>query len=220
MRVRHLAMIGLLGALTGCGGPSLETQTFQLHYIDEATAERLVQPYVFTDRTGAPGVISSAAGTITVRETRDNLERIERMLLVQDRQPADVRLVFTVIRADGQGPVDSTIAPVEAQLRRLFRFRGYRVVAQGVTVASERTTFHQIIGERRDRYDIMGEVESVNVRGDSGAVRVHVGLETPLGATLGSRITIAIGQTAVLGGQSGGGEGALILAVRAELPGS
>jgi hypothetical protein len=223
MRVRHLALIGSLAALAGCGGPSLETRTFELRYLDERTAEGIIQPYVYRDRPKSPGVFSVTSQTITVRETRDNLERIGRVLAEQDRPPANVRLVFTVIQADGAGPVDSTIAPIEAQLRRLFRFRGYRVRAQAVTVATERTTFRHILfvdRDRggRDRFEIMGVLEAANVRGDSGVVRVQVGLSAPeLGAELNTRLSIGLGQTAVLGGQPGRGEGALILAVRPEL---
>jgi hypothetical protein len=218
MRVRHLALIGSLAALAGCGGPSLETRTFEFRYLDGGTAERIVRPYVYTDRPKSPGVFSSTAQTISVRETRDNLERIARVLAEQDRPPANVRLVFTIIEADGAGPVDSSIAPIEAQLRRLFRFRGYRALAQTVTVASERTSFSQILGEGRGRYMIRGELETVNVRGDSGVVRVQVALDAPgRGAALNTRISIALGQTVVLGGQPGAGAGALILAVRPEL---
>ena len=218
MRVRDLALISSLVALAGCGGPSLETRTFDLRYLDGGTAARIVRPYVSAQGRGSIQFHPSEAQTITVRETRDNLERIARVLAEQDRPPFNVRLVFTIIQADGAGPVDSSIAPIEAQLRRLFRFQGYRVLAQAVTVASEHTGFRHVLNDGRGRYMITGELETVNVRADSGVVRVRVELEAPgRGSALSTRLSIALGQTVVLGGQPGAGEGALILAVRPEL---
>jgi len=241
MRVRHMALIASLAALAGCGGSSLETQTFELRHLDEVTAEGIIGPYVYRDRPGSPGTFTITSRTLTVRETRDNLERIARVLAEQDRAPVNVRLVFTVIQADGAGPVDSSIAPIEAQLRRLFRFRGYRVLAQAVTLALEHTEFsHELATARgrngrgaagggdllesdfqrqgRDPIAISGLLETANVRGDSGFVRVRVRMQAPgLGVDISTRLSVTLGQTALMGGQSGRGEGALILAVRPEL---
>jgi len=219
MRIGHHAALACLCTLAACGGPALETRTIDLRYLDGRAAEAIVRPYVYTDRAEAPGVLSVGPQTITVRETRDNLERIERVLAEQDRPPVSVRLVFMIIQADGAGPVDTLIAPIETQLRRLFRFRGYRMAAQAVTVATERTGFRHLVGGGRDRYLVTGEVEAVNVRGDSGVVRVSVSLEAPAGGAVSGRLSIALNHTAVLGGQAGVGEGALILAVRPELAG-
>lgn len=91
-------------------------------------------------------------------------------------------------------------------------------MAQAVTVAAERTSFSHVLNEGRAGFRIAGELETVNVRGDSGVVRVRMELQAPdRGSGLSTRLSIALGQTAVLGGQPGGGEGALILAVRPEL---
>lgn len=218
MRYRYVLTLIPLIALAACGAPSLETRTFELQYLDGGTAEQLIVPYVYTDRPKAPGRLSTTAQTITVRETGDNLERIARVLAEYDRRPASVRLVFTVIRADGAGTPDSSIAAVETQLRRLFRFRGYRVVAQAVTVGVAGTRFHQQLSGTEDLYVIRGEIETVGVRGDSGVIRLDVSLEARrAGSGLGTRLSIAIGQTAVIGGQPGTEPGALILAVRPEL---
>jgi len=226
MRAHHLAPLVLLAALASCGGPSLDTQTFELRYIDyvdERFADAVVGPYVYKERPGAPGTYGFTSRTITVRETPENLDRIALVLARLDRPPANVRLVFTVIHADGAGTRDSSLAPIEAQLRRLFRFRGYRAAAQAITAAVEHTEFnHELFtdgaGGLAIRIGISGELESASVRGDSGVVRVRVRLQAPeMGVDIGTRLSIGLNQTALLGGQSGSRRGALILSVRPEL---
>ncbi len=221
MRIRLALTIAALAGLAACGGPALETRTFELRYLDGGAAEQIINPYVFTDRNEAPGRLSTTRQTITVRETRDNLDRIARVLAEHDRPPANVRLTFMVIQADGAGPRDSSIAAIEAQLRQLFRFRGYRAVASAVTVAAPGTEFEQLLDDPirpGGRFVIRGTVETVGGRGDSGTVRLQISLQsTARGSSVGTRLSIAMGQTTVLGGQSGGGSGALILAVRPEL---
>ncbi len=221
MRTRIVLALASLAGLAACGGPALETRTFELLYLDGGAAEQIISPYVYTDRTDAPGKLSTTGQTITVRETHDNLERIARVLAEHDRPPANVRFAFTVIQADGAGPPDSSIAAIEVQLRQLFRFRGYRAVASAVTVAAPGTEFEHVLDDpalRGGRYMIRGRLETVGGRGDSGTVRLQISLQSSVrGSSVGTRLSIAMGQTAVLGGQSGGGAGALILAVRPEL---
>ena len=69
---------------------------------------------------------------ITVRETADNLDRIARALAQFDRPQPGVRLRFKLIEADGVATRDPRIADVEAALRGLFRFRGYRLITDAV----------------------------------------------------------------------------------------
>ena len=45
-----------------------------------SAAEALVAPYIY-DREESPGSMSSLDGAITIRETSDNLDQIERVLL-------------------------------------------------------------------------------------------------------------------------------------------
>ena len=215
--MRRLLVLALIPAFTACGGPTLETRTFELRYLTESTAEDVVEPYVYEDRPDAPGQISVAGRLLTVRETRDNLERIARVLEQYDRPRENVRLRFQIIRANGAGPVDSSIAPIEAQLRRLFRFRGYRLVAQTSTVSAGWSGYRLRVTGGNATYDIGGELEDTRVSGDSGYARLAVNLaSTQHGAILNTRLNIRMGHTAVIGGQPLGQEGALILAVTAE----
>ena len=49
-----------------------------------------------------------------------------------DRSQPTVTLRFQIIEADGFTATDPAIADVEATLRKLFRFDGYRLLAEGV----------------------------------------------------------------------------------------
>lgn len=203
--------------LTACGGQKLETRTFELRHLTESAAEDIIEPYVYEDRPNAPGKVQTAGRLITVRETRDNLDRIARVLEQFDRPRENVRLQFQIIRANGAGPADSSIAAIESQLRRLFRFSGYRLVAQASTVNSGQNEFQVRTSSGNELYDIVGELQNVHVSGDSGSARLTVRLgSVSYGQILNTGLNIRLGHTAVLGGQPVGQAGALILAVRAD----
>ena len=214
--MRRLTIVALSALLAGCGGPKLETRTFELHYLTSSAAEDVIEPYVYEDRPDAPGKVQTAGRLITVRETSDNLDRIARVLEQFDKPSVNLRLGFQIIRADGAGPVDTSIAAIEAQLRRLFRFRGYQLIAQTSTVAAHSSSFRVVTGSGENTYMIEGEVEDASVSGDSGYARLKITLYAPrYGNVLNTAMNVRLGHTAVLGGQPLGQEGALVLAVRA-----
>jgi len=210
--MRRLLAIILLSVLTACGGPQLDTRTFQLRYLMESAALDIVRPYLM-DR----GTVAVAGRLMTVRDTRDNLERIAGVLAEHDRPPANIRLQFQIIRADGAGPADASIASIEAQLRRLFRFTGYRLLAQSSTVSTGHSGFRLRATSGNDVYDIEGSLEDALIMGDSGSARLTINLASARhGPILNTRLNIRLGHTAVIGGQPVGEAGALVLAVRAE----
>ncbi|HVO33973.1 MAG TPA: hypothetical protein VMT21_00330, partial [Gemmatimonadales bacterium] len=136
-----LSLVGLcLAAACSNASPRLETRTFALHYLTEHEVMSLLMPYVDETRPGAKGEMTVGSGTVSVRETADNLDRIARALAQYDKPQPSVRLHFQVIRADGAAQSDSSIREVETQLRSLFRFRGYALVADGFVTGSEGTT--------------------------------------------------------------------------------
>jgi len=147
MKTKQIALAALsavLLGLPGCRGePTLDTRTFALKSMDPYTAQQIIAPYVFTDRAGAPGTMSAAAASLTVRETPDNLEKIERVLAEYDVPRPDVRLRFQLIEADGFTESDPAIAAVEAELRKVFQFRGYRLVGEAVVSATDDSEVQQ-----------------------------------------------------------------------------
>jgi hypothetical protein len=212
-----------LAALTACDrAPALETRTFPLQHIKPNTAEGLIMPYVFSDRAAAPGVMSTTENTVTVRETADNLEKIARVLAEYDVPSPWVRLHFQLIEADGAAARDSAIADVEAELRNLFRFAGYRLLAEAVVTGAAHSHVEQVIGTsggRREPTYLLGVgIGDVRTIGDSGFVSLDVQLRSPMTGALATQINARAGQTVVLGNaqlQQDGGT--VILVVRPEL---
>ncbi len=211
---RPFAMLLVVFAFA-CNGsrPRLETQTFALHYLGNQRARELVDPYVYHDRVGAPGVVSVTDGALTVRETRDNLERIAGMLAQFDRPHKPIRLTFHLIQADGAGTTDSAIADVEAVLRRLFRYRGYRLVEEGIFSVNDGESAQQRLGATG--HNISAGVH-VSGAGDSATVEIFVHL-TGRDTEFRTQVGVPIGKTAVLGNVGQDPKGTLILTVKPEL---
>jgi hypothetical protein len=208
----------LLGACSA--GPDLDTRTFELKYLHPAEAAAIISPYVYADRPSGKGVVSVAGTTITVRETRDNLDKIERVLTQYDRPQPTIRLTFRLIQADGVAAVDPAIADVEATLRKLFRFRGYRLVGEGVVSGIEGSAMSQTIGPREvgaGQYVLDAKVHRVSGAGDSATVQLEVRLNLFPGS-FQTQVGVPLGKTAVLGNvQEGPARTTLILTVRPEL---
>ena len=110
-------------ALTACNrGPTLDVRTFQLQHRSGFEAAELISPYVYTDRETNPGAMSATGNAISVRETRDNLDKIARVLEEFDQPVPGLRLRFGLIEADSFQGSDPAIADVVQELRSLFRF--------------------------------------------------------------------------------------------------
>jgi hypothetical protein len=209
--------------------PNLETRTFRLQSLDDGVALSVVDPYVYGDRPEAPGMATAMAGVLTVRETSDNLDRIARVLEEFDHPRRSVALHFQIILANGGGTADSSIAEVEAELRRLFRFRGYQLIAEGSITGLEESHVTQMMFDQRLRrdqpqqtwlggsFDVNAAIGTVSGMGDSAVVDLEVYLESGRSSLFSASIVLGIGNTAVLGTLQLPDEEALILTVRAEL---
>lgn len=214
---RPLLVVAILAA---CGGdPELDARTFELRHLDPGEAVEMVTPYVYTDRPEAPGVVTAFSGGITVRETEDNLGKIARVLEEHDRPEPGVRLHFQLIEADGFGDGDERIQEVEAALRQLFRFEGYRLVAEAQMVAMEGSVSRQILEESGRQFGISGRLEQVRAASTgSGTVVLSVELgTTEMGSAIQTTMAVPVGQTVVLGSAKPLDAPTLILTVRPEL---
>jgi hypothetical protein len=221
-RPRILGPVLLLAlALTACtSGPTLDTRTFELQYLDADVAAGMIDPYVYGDRPdGSRGMISLADNMITVRETADNLDKIARVLEQYDKPSPMVHLHFKVIEANGAAQTDSAIADVESALRKLFNFRGYRLLAQAMLSGLEGSEVHQQAGQGRHQFSIRAYVQDVRGQGDSGTVKMEVSLAPFDGPPLlETTVSVGTGRTVVLGSSQSRQQGTtLILAVEAEL---
>ncbi len=200
--------------------PQLETQTFELQHLESHEARDLIRPYVWDDRAGAAGTMSATDNMISVRETRDNLDRIAAVLEEFDLPQPTVRLNFQLIEANGAAQGDPAIADVEAELRRLFRYEGYRLVNEAVVGGMEGSHIEQVVGTdwNEEGWIIIASIGSVRVIDDSGWVQMEVGVRSPTRGAFMTRVNARIGQTMVVGNaelMTGGGT--LILTVRPEI---
>ncbi len=213
----------LVLATAACSGPQLETQTFELQYLDANTAASLIEPYIYYDRESAPGMVSTAGDRashlITVRETSDNLEKIARVLSKYDQPAPMVQLHFQVIEANGTTITDPAIEDVESALRQLFRFQGYRLLAEAVLAGVAGSSMRQNLGGEGRGFGIVTDILDVRGSADSGTVRFNVGLwEEALGTVFETTANVRMGQTMVLGStRPVPGMETLILAVRPEV---
>ena len=218
----------LLAALAWLGcthAPSLDTQTFELHYLEAVQAQQMIQPYVYGDRPDAPGAVSWVANTITVRETRDNLDKIARVLSEFDRPRPTVRLHFQLIEASDNAPTerfDPAIGDVVTELRNLFRYKSYRLLTSAVVGGSEGSHIEQVVGDPRDpdgnAFRLVATIGTVRGTGDSATVQLEVGVHNPMRGALQTTVSARNGQTLVVGNaQLASGGGTVILTVTPEL---
>jgi len=215
-----LSLVALCFAAACSRSPRLETRTFALHYLGPGEVDQLLHPYVDFERPGAKGAMTSTNSTVTVRETPDNLDRIARVLAQYDRPQPSVRLHFELIRADGAARADSSIRDVETQLKALFRFRGYALVAEGVVTGAQNYASEQMLSGSGGPYVVRARIQRVSGAGDSAVVMLDVELHFPRQPwqSFQTAVGIPAGKTAVLGNVAGGNGGdALILAVRPDL---
>jgi hypothetical protein len=219
MRVPTCLLLAATVALSACGGPRLDTRTFTLNSLSGNEAARMLGPYVFTDRKDAPGAMSYVEGSITVRETPDNLDKIARVLAQFDRPKPSVQLHFQIIEADGAATHDPAIADVETALRKLFRFKGYRLVAEAAAGGMEGSRVRQLISGTGGPYVIDAHILEVRGSGDSASVRLQTEFSAPrVGPVLMTTVTLGSGETGVLGNaQMNMNQGTLILVVRPEI---
>lgn len=218
LRAMGLAAL-TVAILAACQGPDLDTRTFEVQYLPAYQVDQLIAPYVFTDREQNPGMMSTAEGAVTIRETVDNLEKIARVLEEYDRPAPTITLHFQIIEADGARETDPAIAEVERELRRLFRFQGYDLVAETQIVGIQGTGTRQVVrdSEQGEAFVVRTGVTEVR-RGDPITVTLDVQLSAVFGPLLETSVTIPAGHSVVLGtAESSDYDGALILVVRAEI---
>jgi len=215
------ATLPLVLALSACSrAPELDTRTFAVANLPPWEVQSLIAPYVYTDREGAPGTMSTSEGAVTVRETPDNLSKIERVLAEYDVQRPGIQLHFQLIQADGPMPTDPGIAEVEAELRKLFQFEGYRLAGEAVVYALDGSEISQTLSGAKMPAGAAQEymVEARVMRGPENGLRLEeVSLYSMGGRKLRTTVNVRPGQTLVLGSSSmEGASGTFFLTVTAE----
>jgi len=202
----------------GCDAtPKLDVRTFQLQHRSGYEAAELINPYVYGDREGAPGAISALSNAITVRETPDNLEKIQRVLEDFDQEVPPMRLRFQLIEADSFQEEDPAISSVVEELRSLFRFQGYRLLGEAVVTLASGGMGGQEFTQRFLGPDENFTVSATARLGQPGTITLRpIGLWDQLDQEiLETSITVGLGQTVVIGGAKATRDGrSLILTVQ------
>jgi hypothetical protein len=227
---RCVALLALAGrAVLAQQATPLSVRTFTLHNLRAEDAAKLVSPYVQSRDGGVFDAGSMRA--ITVKETPQLLARIDSLLRAHDRPRVTLTLRFQLIAAYDTAVqrADPAIASVDAALRGLFRFAGYKLVGDGVTTVEESQAFEVAVSVGQELYAFNGWVENVVDVDGKESVRVTVNLldRGPIDAEprskgttlLSTGLTMPIGQTILVGSTASGTRApVLILAVRPELP--
>jgi hypothetical protein len=140
--------------------------------------------------------------------------------------PVNVRLTFYLIQADGFQNEDPEIKPIVTELRKIFRYRGYRLDSKSVIVAAPPPNEGQTV-VRQSVSDPDGglyQIECfVSAKANSGtaflAVRLYGMVDaTTRGETLiDASVNLRDGKTVVLGSARGGSGRAIILAVTPDI---
>jgi len=204
---------------------TLITRTIPLRHLRAPDAARLIAPYVRAPRGGV--YEAGAVQAVTVTESAATLARIDSLIRDNDRSAAVLIFRFQLIAADDTPAHDVALDSLDAVLRGLFHFKGYRLIGEGSTTAGESETFSLTVAGGVDRFALAGDVVAVQA-GPGGSVRLRVRLSRAAGTyqgkpaeaetLLGTGLTVPLGQTVVLGSAAPGGKHqALILAVRPEI---
>lgn len=218
----------------------LTIRLFPLQYISNSNAAKLVAPFIPLDAAHGVFEAGGAVRGITVRSTKDVIDRVDSLLKANDRAPLTVVLRFQLIAALDSTVRDPSIpAEVEGSLRELFKFGGYRLLAQGSTSVSK-ASYEVTMAYNTEQFSISGGVGDIRARPTGPTVRIDgtssVELTVDLKGTFDMRspngvisgrsterllstgLTVPIGQTVVLGSAAAKeGRRALILTVRPEI---
>jgi len=210
MKGKTMAVLALAAlALGACQNKSrgMVVRTYELHRLTPDEAATLLTPYV-----GEGGYISGKNRFVSVRERPARLDSIAAVLKRYDGAPEAVTLHFQVIEAGDFAGGDSAISRVEAPLRELFRYRGYRLLGEVTVQAMEGAPFHQ----DQEGLQVAGSVREVTATGPDARVTLEVTVSTPSG-TVATSVSGAPGKTLVVGTQKKTGGGAIIAAVTPEV---
>ena len=213
---------------------ALEAKTIELKHLKADEAVNLLKPYL-VNGAGSVTWISPNKPIITIKDIGANIPRMEQVLAKYDHSPATIRLVFQLIEADtgprltNAGNSRALESDLDATLRSVLRFSGYRLVAQSVMTTGENnrvtqkvapadsmgyyfyeiTTFIGTIRLSDETLTSLGRVrpvasgEMVVDSSATGSVHVDVSLDQRAGkeayGVISTGLDVPLGHTVVLG---------------------
>jgi len=229
-----LVAVGLAPVASAQDPRDLNIRTFKLRNMKPDDAAKLLSPYVISPGSGV--FEAGSVGAITVRETFTTLTLIDSLLRVHDRPRAVMSMRFKLIAALDSSMRDPAIEELDAELRKLFKFRGYELIGEGTMLSEESTDFMTTVSTRPrvigkdmagkdmmhyETFRIRGWMDGVSGAGSERTIRVSVTLQDAGNDSelLRTGLTLPIGQTVILGSAKPtmGARGALILVVTPEI---
>ena len=158
-------------------------------------------------------------GRVFIKGSESDITKAREILTRYDVPAPQVTLKFQVIEADGFTQSDSSIAAVEAVLRNLFRFKGYRLAAEAYVAAkANRGAQQTVVGADGVQYSIDVSVGDVVRRGGKASVELETKLFAGGNQALGTSVNVPDSQTVVLGtARPDAKRAALILVVTPEI---
>jgi hypothetical protein len=169
---------------------------------------------------GADVVEGWSETTVFLRGSEKQRDEAAVLLATVDLPIPQAALKFQIIEANGFSQRDTSIARVESVLRGLFRFNGYRLVAEAFIQTKEESAGSQmIVGENGEHYGLNVEVHKISRRAGKASAEVTTSLWVGIpGLTaLSNTVNMPAGQTIVLGStRTDQKKGALILVVTPE----
>ncbi|HKS07811.1 MAG TPA: hypothetical protein VJR92_16020 [Gemmatimonadaceae bacterium] len=184
---------------------ALEVQLFPLQFLKPADAAKLISPFVF-ERNAGVFEAGASVKAITVRASRRVLARVDSLLKVYDEPPVTLNLRFQLIAGSDSAWLDAAIAPdVQNSLRSLFRFAGYRVIAQGVTTVSS-TEFMTSLHATDEKFEVSGSVGTISRATAARPASAQLDIRLLSGRTfmLSTGVSIPVGETVIVGSAAGG----------------
>jgi hypothetical protein len=238
--MRKILLVALLALSMPAVSPAqdprnLDIRTFKLRNMRPDDAAKLLSPYVTSPGGGV--FEAGSVGAITVRETYTTLMLIDSLLKIHDKARAVVSMRFKLIAALDSSMRDPAVDDIDAELRKLFKFRGYELIGEGTMLSEEMTDFMTTVSTKprsagrdmgtgkdvmfSETFRIRGWMDGITGTGSERTIRLQVTVQDAGNDNelLRTGLTLPIGQTVILGSAKPamGVRGALILVVQPEI---
>ena len=251
-KIFAIASLACIAASAGGQAPNtrqpapLEAKTIELKHLKADEAVNLLKPYL-VNAAGSVTWIAPGKPIITIKDIPANIPRMEQVLAKYDHSPATIRLVFQLIEAD-TGPRLTNAAnsralesDLDATLRSVLRFSGYRLAAQSVMTTGENNRVTQKLAPADSMgyytYDIeayvgtirlsdqtlltLGKIRSISTgemvvdTSATGSVQLNVSLDKKAAkesyGVISTGLDVPLGHTVVLGTAATGKGGVALI---------
>lgn len=178
----------------------LEVRTVPLARLSAPDAVDLLTPYI-TAEGGAVYRAGSEVKAITIRERRERMDDLVRILREYDHPPASVTLSVMSLVAGERGSLAAELAPLADILMPLAGGSGLRVASSETIIGTEGQIINTRFGTGSGAFLLTVEIVSTLVQDTTLSVRLRVSASRPSDSAplLRTDITIPLRQSVALG---------------------